>query len=63
MGDHEARIALLKAIFRWERARTEFRRATDAGTQPRMQRAGNRLYFAELNLRAVAKKANEVTND
>ncbi len=46
---------LVKAVLSFQRARVELRRATDAGTQPRQQKAGDRLFFAELRMLGIAK--------
>lgn len=47
--------ALIKAVLSFDRAQVELRRATDAGTQPRQQKAGDRLYFARLRMVNLAK--------
>ena len=47
--------ALVKAVLSFDRAQVELRRATDAGTQPRQQKAGDRLYFARLRMVNLAK--------
>ena len=52
---YTAAIALHKAVLSYERACVELRRANHAGTQPRMQKAGNRHYFAELRMFNAAK--------
>lgn len=54
LTDREAE--LVKAIFAVERAAVELRRADAAGTQPRMQKAGNRYYFAHNRLYLLAWK-------
>lgn len=46
--------ALVRAVRSLRRAETEMRRATDRGEQPRMQKAGNRYYFAKSRLYRIA---------
>ena len=61
---YQAAIALHAAVMKYKRACTELRRADAAGTQPRMQKAGNRHYFAELDLfRAADAFANAGETD
>jgi len=52
---YTAAVALHQAVLRYGRSCVELRRATNAGTQPRMQKAGNRHYFAELRMFNAAK--------
>lgn len=47
---------LVQAVLRFARADTELRRATAAGTQPRQQRAGNRLWSAQHRMVTLAKE-------
>jgi|JI7StandDraft_1071085.scaffolds.fasta_scaffold230818_2 hypothetical protein len=46
---------LVKAVLSFARAHTELLRADVAGTQPRMQKAGDRHYFARLRMIGIAK--------
>lgn len=48
--------ALVKAVLSFDRAATELRRATAAGTQPRQQNAGNRLFVAQARMVRLAKE-------
>lgn len=47
---------LVKAVQAFERAETEMRRARAAGTQPRQQKAGNRLFTAQYRMVTLAKE-------
>lgn len=57
---YEAAIKLLKTVVSYERACTELRRADNAYTQPRMQRAGNRHFIAQARMFSAAKDLNSV---
>ncbi len=46
---------LVKAVLAFDRAHRELLRADVAGTQPRMQKAGDRHYFARLRMIGIAK--------
>lgn len=56
--DPEKTLRLLKAVFSYERAVTELRRANDVGTQPRMQKAGNRIFMARGRMFLAARELN-----
>ena len=59
-GIAAAALALYKAVRSFEAADTELRRADWAGTQPRMQRAGNRHATAKSKMFTAARSyANE----
>ncbi len=48
---------LRRAVWRFERADTELRRADNAGEQPRLQKAGNRYAMARIHLFNTARGA------
>ena len=50
--------ALVKAVLAYDRACKEVIRADVAGTQPRMQKAGDRRYFARLRMIGLAKEVS-----
>lgn len=56
---HNVTIMLLNAVRSFMLANTEFRRAKNAGAQPRLQKAGTRYYLAK---RRMFKTFDEINN-
>ncbi len=52
---------LLKAIRSFERADTEFHRASNAAEQPRLSNAGTRYAVSKIRLFSTAKKVRETS--
>jgi hypothetical protein len=52
---YAAAVKLFQAVQSYERAETEVRRADNACTQPRMQKAGNRLFMARIRMSSAAR--------
>jgi hypothetical protein len=55
--------ALVERVASYERAWIEMRRAENAGTQPRMQKAGNRLAVARYRMFEAARKLRSLSAD